>query len=68
MNWQDYSAKVSDFGLAVDGPQGVDAHVTTSVMGTEGYAAPEYITTGIYYKLRIHSFCNFDLSCNMRKH
>ncbi|KAK1362748.1 serine/threonine-protein kinase [Heracleum sosnowskyi] len=42
----DYSAKVADFGLAVDGPQGVDAHVTTSVMGTEGYAAPEYIMTG----------------------
>ncbi|XP_074361296.1 serine/threonine-protein kinase RIPK-like [Apium graveolens] len=42
----DYSAKVADFGLAVDGPQGVDAHVTTSVMGTEGYAAPEYLMTG----------------------
>lgn len=56
INNQDYSAKVADFGLAVDGPQGVDAHVTTSVMGTEGYAAPEYIMTGIDDKLRFNSF------------
>ncbi|XP_021293647.1 putative receptor-like protein kinase At1g72540 [Herrania umbratica] len=41
-----YNAKVSDFGLATDGPEGEDTHVTTCVMGTEGYAAPEYITTG----------------------
>ncbi|KAK1388038.1 hypothetical protein POM88_016216 [Heracleum sosnowskyi] len=44
----DYSAKVADFGLAGDGPQGVDAHVTTCVMGAEGYAAPEYIMTGLF--------------------
>ncbi|KAK9281272.1 hypothetical protein L1049_004168 [Liquidambar formosana] len=42
----DYTAKLSDFGLATDGPQGDDTHVTTRVMGTEGYAAPEYIMTG----------------------
>ncbi|XP_022724762.1 putative receptor-like protein kinase At1g72540 [Durio zibethinus] len=41
-----YKAKVSDFGLATDGPEGEETHVTTCVMGTEGYAAPEYITTG----------------------
>ncbi|GMI93679.1 PBS1-Like 33 [Hibiscus trionum] len=41
-----YNAKVSDFGLATDGPEGEKSHVTTAVMGTEGYAAPEYITTG----------------------
>ncbi|XWS12152.1 hypothetical protein CRYUN_Cryun37aG0065300 [Craigia yunnanensis] len=41
-----YNAKVSDFGLATDGPEGEETHVTTCVMGTEGYAAPEYITTG----------------------
>ncbi|GAV81716.1 Pkinase_Tyr domain-containing protein [Cephalotus follicularis] len=40
----DYNAKLSDFGLATDGPQGVD--VTTRVMGTKGYAAPEYINIG----------------------
>ena len=43
---QAYNAKVSDFGLATDGPEGEETHVTTCVMGTEGYAAPEYITTG----------------------
>ncbi|KAL5757366.1 hypothetical protein ACOSP7_019977 [Xanthoceras sorbifolium] len=42
----DYNAKLSDFGLATDGPQGDDSHITTCVMGTEGYAAPEYINTG----------------------
>ncbi|KAF2300955.1 hypothetical protein GH714_018578 [Hevea brasiliensis] len=41
----DYNAKISDFGLATDGPQGDDTHITTRVMGTEGYAAPEYIMT-----------------------
>ena len=44
--FQDYNAKLSDFGLAMDGPEGDDTHVTTPVMGTEGYAAPEYIMTG----------------------
>ncbi|KAK1301441.1 putative receptor-like protein kinase [Acorus calamus] len=42
----DYKAKLSDFGLAKDGPEGDDTHVTTRVMGTHGYAAPEYIMTG----------------------
>ncbi|GLT61427.1 hypothetical protein SLA2020_341330 [Shorea laevis] len=42
----DYNAKLSDFGLATDGPEGEQTHVTTRVMGTEGYAAPEYIKTG----------------------
>lgn len=29
------------------GPEGSKSHVTTRVMGTYGYAAPEYISTGI---------------------
>ncbi|KAF9680932.1 hypothetical protein SADUNF_Sadunf06G0173000 [Salix dunnii] len=41
----DYTAKLSDFGLAKDGPEGEETHVTTRVMGTQGYAAPEYIMT-----------------------
>ncbi|KAF3964304.1 hypothetical protein ACB098_01G091100 [Castanea mollissima] len=41
-----YTAKLSDFGLAKDGPEGDDTHVTTSIMGTRGYAAPEYIMSG----------------------
>ncbi|KAI4325413.1 hypothetical protein MLD38_030816 [Melastoma candidum] len=42
----DYTAKLSDFGLAKDGPEGEDTHVSTRVMGTQGYAAPEYLMTG----------------------
>ncbi|KAK4756638.1 hypothetical protein SAY87_006765 [Trapa incisa] len=42
----DYTAKLSDFGLAKDGPEGDDTHVSTRIMGTQGYAAPEYIMTG----------------------
>ncbi|XP_019192432.1 PREDICTED: serine/threonine-protein kinase At5g01020 [Ipomoea nil] len=42
----DYDGKLSDFGLAKDGPEGDDTHVSTRVMGTHGYAAPEYIMTG----------------------
>ncbi|ERN12569.1 probable serine/threonine-protein kinase PBL17 [Amborella trichopoda] len=42
----DYTAKLSDFGLAKDGPMGDQTHVSTRVMGTYGYAAPEYVMTG----------------------
>nr|XP_043635715.1 probable serine/threonine-protein kinase PBL8 [Erigeron canadensis] len=42
----DYTAKLSDFGLAKAGPQGDQTHVSTRVMGTYGYAAPEYVMTG----------------------
>nr|GMD30409.1 putative receptor-like protein kinase At1g72540 [Ipomoea batatas] len=42
----DYTAKLSDFGLAKDGQEGDDALVTPRVMGTSGYAAPEYVKTG----------------------
>ncbi|XP_074286799.1 putative serine/threonine-protein kinase PBL17 [Silene latifolia] len=41
-----FSAKLSDFGLAKEGPMGDQTHVSTRVMGTYGYAAPEYIMTG----------------------
>ncbi|GFQ02500.1 probable receptor-like protein kinase at5g56460 [Phtheirospermum japonicum] len=39
------NAKLSDFGLAKDGPEGDKSHVSTRIMGTYGYAAPEYIMT-----------------------
>ncbi|KAL4576271.1 hypothetical protein LXL04_012363 [Taraxacum kok-saghyz] len=41
-----YNAKLSDFGLAKDGPIDGRSHVSTRVMGTYGYAAPEYMATG----------------------
>ncbi|RLN17224.1 serine/threonine-protein kinase [Panicum miliaceum] len=42
----DFKAKLSDFGLAKDGPEDDETHVSTRVMGTQGYTAPEYIMTG----------------------
>ncbi|KAH7352398.1 hypothetical protein KP509_19G042900 [Ceratopteris richardii] len=41
-----FNAKLSDFGLATYGPSGDDTHVSTRVLGTYGYAAPEYLATG----------------------
>ncbi|GAQ80393.1 Protein kinase superfamily protein [Klebsormidium nitens] len=43
---QDYNVKLSDFGLAKNGPTGDKTHVSTRVMGTYGYCAPEYVMTG----------------------
>ncbi|XP_073149286.1 serine/threonine-protein kinase PCRK1 [Henckelia pumila] len=43
---EDFNAKLSDFGLARQGPAAGLDHVSTSVVGTVGYAAPEYIHTG----------------------
>ncbi|KAI4304888.1 hypothetical protein MLD38_040347 [Melastoma candidum] len=41
-----YEPKLSDFGLAKLGPVGDKSHVSTRVMGTYGYCAPEYAMTG----------------------
>ncbi|KAG5516198.1 hypothetical protein RHGRI_037036 [Rhododendron griersonianum] len=43
---QDFNAKLSDFGLARTGPTGDNTHVSTRVVGTRGYAAPEYVAIG----------------------
>ncbi|XP_057536381.1 probable serine/threonine-protein kinase PBL10 [Amaranthus tricolor] len=52
-----YTAKLSDFGLAKDGPTGDKSHVSTRVMGTYGYAAPEYLATGhLTIKSDVYSF------------
>ncbi|KAJ8899819.1 hypothetical protein K2173_019520 [Erythroxylum novogranatense] len=52
-----YNAKLSDFGLARDGPIGDKSHVSTRVMGTYGYAAPEYLATGhLTAKSDVYSF------------
>lgn len=42
----DFNANLSDFGLARDGPTGDNTHVSTRIIGTHGYAAPEYVATG----------------------
>ncbi|PWZ22706.1 putative serine/threonine-protein kinase PIX13 [Zea mays] len=52
-----FNAKLSDFGLAKHGPDGGESHVTTRVMGTYGYAAPEYVSTGhLYVKSDVYGF------------
>ncbi|XP_062176934.1 probable serine/threonine-protein kinase PIX13 isoform X2 [Alnus glutinosa] len=52
-----YTAKISDFGLAKLGPSASQSHVTTRVMGTYGYAAPEYVATGhLYVKSDVYGF------------
>uniref|UniRef100_A0A0R0EH83 Protein kinase domain-containing protein n=1 Tax=Glycine max TaxID=3847 RepID=A0A0R0EH83_SOYBN len=54
---EDYNAKLSDFGLAQDAPVGDKTHVSTEVMGTQGYAAPEYVMTGhLTSKSDVYSF------------
>ncbi|XP_076948236.1 serine/threonine-protein kinase PBL34-like [Bidens hawaiensis] len=53
----EYNAKLSDFGLAKDAPEGDKTHVSTRVMGTYGYAAPEYVMTGhLTAKSDVYSF------------
>lgn len=58
MCMQAYSAKLSDFGLAKLGPVNGNSHVTTRIMGTYGYAAPEYVATG-NYSLFFYFFLKF---------
>ncbi|XP_056847342.1 probable serine/threonine-protein kinase PIX13 [Raphanus sativus] len=43
-----FHAKLSDFGLAKNGPINGFSHVTTRVMGTQGYAAPNTWLQVIY--------------------
>lgn len=53
----DFNPKLSDFGLAKLGPVGDNTHVSTRVMGTYGYCAPEYAMSGkLTLKSDIYSF------------
>ncbi|CAM9002256.1 unnamed protein product [Rhodiola kirilowii] len=53
----EFNPKLSDFGLAKFGPMDGASHVTTRVMGTHGYAAPEYLATGhLYVKSDVYGF------------
>ncbi|KAI5074095.1 hypothetical protein GOP47_0010056 [Adiantum capillus-veneris] len=52
-----FQPKLSDFGLAKLGPVGDKSHVSTRVMGTYGYCAPEYAMTGqLTVKSDVYSF------------
>ncbi|WCJ32882.1 Protein kinase superfamily protein [Euphorbia peplus] len=52
-----FNPKLSDFGLAKLGPTGDKTHVSTRVMGTYGYCAPEYALTGqLTAKSDVYSF------------
>ncbi|GMI87365.1 hypothetical protein HRI_002405800 [Hibiscus trionum] len=53
----DFNPKLSDFGLARYGPLEDQSHVSSGVVGTRGYFAPEYFTTGhLTVKTDVYSF------------
>ncbi|KAF3321911.1 serine/threonine-protein kinase [Carex littledalei] len=54
---ENFNPKLSDFGLAKLGPMGEKTHVSSRVMGTYGYCAPEYARTGhLTVKSDVYSF------------
>uniref|UniRef100_A0A2P2LN65 Protein kinase domain-containing protein n=1 Tax=Rhizophora mucronata TaxID=61149 RepID=A0A2P2LN65_RHIMU len=53
----DFTAKVSDFGLARTALDEENRHISTRVMGTFGYVAPEYAMTGhLLVKSDVYSY------------
>ncbi|CAD5197031.1 unnamed protein product [Musa acuminata subsp. malaccensis] len=53
----DFNPKLSDFGLAKLGPVGDRTHVSTRVMGTYGFCAPDYAMSGkLTLKSDVYSF------------
>nr|CAD1828792.1 unnamed protein product [Ananas comosus var. bracteatus] len=54
---EEYNPKLSDFGLAKLGSLGDKVHVSSRVMGTYGYCAPEYARAGeLTVKSDVYSF------------
>ncbi|KAJ7008159.1 receptor-like serine/threonine-protein kinase ALE2 isoform X1 [Populus alba x Populus x berolinensis] len=54
---KNFHAKVSDFGLAKQAPEGRANYLSTRVMGTFGYVAPEYAMTGhLLVKSDVYSY------------
>ncbi|CAM8922461.1 unnamed protein product [Rhodiola kirilowii] len=54
---EDWNTKLSDFGMARLGPADGLSHVSTDIVGTMGYAAPEYLQTGyLTYKTDVWSY------------
>ncbi|XP_061338388.1 proline-rich receptor-like protein kinase PERK3 [Gastrolobium bilobum] len=52
-----FNAKVADFGLAKQAPEGRANYLSTRVMGTFGYVAPEYAMTGhLLVKSDVYSY------------
>ncbi|CAH9088910.1 unnamed protein product [Cuscuta epithymum] len=52
-----FHAKVADFGLAKQAPEGRLNYLSTRVMGTFGYVAPEYAMTGhLLVKSDVYSY------------
>ncbi|XP_028762103.1 probable serine/threonine-protein kinase PBL11 [Neltuma alba] len=71
---QNFNAKLSDFGLARDGPEDDQSHVSTRILGARVYFATEYIAAGhLTLKADVYSFGVFLLeilsgSGAVRKH
>ncbi|CAI9296321.1 unnamed protein product [Lactuca saligna] len=54
---EEFNAKLSDLGVAKSGPVNGESHITTRVVGTIGFLAPEYIFTGhLYIKSDVFGF------------
>ncbi|GLJ31653.1 hypothetical protein SUGI_0635930 [Cryptomeria japonica] len=54
---ENFKAKVSDFGLAKLGSDKLNGEISTRVLGTTGYVAPEYALTGhLTTKSDVYSF------------